>query len=101
LRRRARLVLDLYQKLPPPLLDQLRFGRPGRDLHPHLRVNVDREQTVSIQHPLQLSRIPFLDRRLQFLLVRRLERDAEIIRRFDQPLHLGGERLRFDIGDNT
>ena len=61
LRRHARLVVHLHQKVTPPLLDEAWFGGTGGDLHARLGIDRDLHQHVRVEQFLQFGRILFLD----------------------------------------
>ena len=103
--RDAGFVVHLDQELPPALLDQFRFGRPGGDLHARLRVDVHAGQTILVEHALDgfggFIRVGLSVRRIQRDFVRSTERCPEIIGRFDHAPDLRDEWLQLDILDDA
>ncbi|NDE96681.1 MAG: hypothetical protein EB034_00115 [Verrucomicrobia bacterium] len=100
----AGLVGDLHEELLPAVLRQLGLGVTLRDLHAHLGIDVHAKERVAVEHCLEFYDGGLLIGRfhggIERRLVRRAERGTEIIRGFNEPPHLGDERLPLDTLDN-
>ncbi len=99
LRRHACLISDADQERAPTLFDQRRLGQSARDADAALRVDVNVEQAAPVQDGLNSFKgarfVLVLESAFERLPVRGAEWLAQIVHRFDEPLHLRDERLNF------
>jgi hypothetical protein len=102
--RRASFVVDLHEELTPALLDELGSRRSWRDLHAHLRVDLDPHEAMAVEHALDRRHRRFLvghfEGRLELAPVVRRKRRALVLGCGDESCDLCDEGLQRHVADN-